>query len=379
VSLERENKRKRAARKLANPALWHVSGKPLPFGCLDCTERRLCGGLRVKAQMFDCMDLCCAEPDSCNQFACPKVARFSRLVNEVGSLELGQYMRPVRSPRTVPDYVPCMLDSSGIVGPLSIPVVAVSLYSVVDLRSGLARFSSLPDLLQHFRLDSRTRVILTATDKDGPVESFWEYMQPKATAASLRQLNPLLVATPNFSMHIDAPRHDNLLSMARIRFCFEAFAGAGLSVALHVNGRTPHDFSRWSEYIAASPGINTLTYEFGTMGRSERRRAWHAEQLVRLASLVGRPLRLLLRGGSAYLHELRGVYKQVTLLDTNALMRAKKRRGAVRRGDRVVWRNSPTDPGEPLDALFMHNVRVCRSAQRRARTLIHSGDSALTL
>jgi len=320
--------------------------------------------------MYDCMDLCCGEPDSCKQFACPNAARFSGLVNEVGGLDLGKYVRPVRSPRALPDYVPCVLDAGNIAGPLSIPVVALSLYSVVDRRSGLARFTSAQELLQQFRLESRTRVILTATDKDRPVESFWEYMQPKATAASLRTLNPLLVATPNFSMHCNAPRHDNLLSMARIRFCFEAFAGAGLPVALHVNGRTPQDFLRWAEYIAASPGIEIITYEFGTMGRSEPRRAWHAEQLVRLAARIGRPLRLLVRGGGVHLQELLSAYEQVTLLDTTALMRAKMRRSALRRGARLSWRTSPTAPGEPIDDLFLHNVRVCRAAQRRVLSTI---------
>ncbi|MFO0831560.1 MAG: DUF4417 domain-containing protein [Phycisphaerales bacterium] len=354
--------------KLADPSLWHRDGGEIHLGCSQCNERELCGGLSIGAPVHNCLDLCCGNHGSCTRYACPlSVRRYAALVNEVGGLALRPYTKPVAPMLAVPDYVPTILDAGSLAGPLHIPVVAISLYKVIDGRTGLAKFSSRQELLAAFRIYSDAKVILTASAEDALVERFWEHRQSKATAESLKKIRPALIATPNFSMHAEAVRHDNLVSMARIAACFEDFASAGLPAALHVNGRTPHDFDRWAIYLNQSPWISVVSYEMGTMGRSSVRRAWHAAQLVRLARSVNRPLSLLIRGGAEHLTMLAEAFGRVVWTDTTAHMKAKKRQIGTSSSAAVSWRSSPTKAGEPIDELLLHNIRVY---QRMTRALL---------
>jgi len=345
--------------------LWHVTGREIALGCTRCIDQNLCGGLSASVDLFSCLDLCCGKPESCKKFACPNSQeRYSKLLNEVGGFALRPYKRPVVQPKALPFYVPYMQDAGCLAGPVSLPIVAVSLYTLIDPNTGLARFRSKREVLEHYKIGNRAKLVITATHKDKFVERFWSSMRPKDTAESLRRLRPAIVGTPNFSMHLGAPRHDNMLSMSRIAECFEAFAAARLPVALHVNGRTSRDFERWAEYLRASPDVRTITYEFGTQSKSSLRRAWHAEQLAELASNVPRELTLMLRAGSAHIAELSSVFSRIVLIDTNPNMQAKFRKQASLVAGRVEWSQQETDEGEPVDELLSRNVVVCRRVAR---------------
>lgn len=356
---------RKVRKRIAAPALWHQAGNGVQLGCTKCPELEVCGGLSVKAPIFDCMSFCCGSPATCKRYACPQnPKRYSALVNEVGGLELRPYRRQVARTRPLPSYIPILLDTGSLGGPLSLSTVAISLHSVIDKRTGLARFHSRDEMLTRFKLENTTRVLLFGTGTDRDVESFWHCHAPKKTAESLRKLRPALVTTPNFSMHADVIRHDNFVSMARIADCLEQFAAAGLPVALHVNGRTPRDFERWTEYLIGSPGVYAVAYEMGTMGGSSPRREWHAQQLIKLAQNVGRPLMLVMRAGSKHLPHLADAFNYVVSLDTSAHMKAKMRRAACCSGGKLSWISSPTATGEPIDDLFMANVRTCRRVTR---------------
>lgn len=352
--------------KLADPSLWHQPGGEVHLGCEHCVERDLCGGLRVGASIHNCMTLCCGQPDACKRYVCPmNPSRYAELVNEVGGFELRPYKGRGAHVVALPTYAPCILDAGNLAGPLHIPTVALSLYSVIDHRTGLAKYSSREEMLTAFKLYPHARVILAATGEDKRVENFWHVLRPKKTAESLKLLRPALVATPNFSMHADTVRHDNLLSMKRIAACFEDFASAGLPVALHPNGRTDTDFARWTSYLNESPGISTLAYEMGTMGRSASRRSWHAEQLIVLAKNVRRPLTLVVRGGTKHLSDLARVYHHVVLLDTTAHMKAKKRQAASIVNGTIAWMPSPTKRGESIDGILLRNIRATQRGIHR--------------
>ncbi|TWT44435.1 hypothetical protein RAS1_08500 [Phycisphaerae bacterium RAS1] len=361
--------------KLADPSLWHQPGQEVKLGCTRCPELPQCGGLAIAAPAFNCMDLCCDNPKACRRYVCPKQRRYSKLVNEAGGFDLRPYKGRVAPMLTIPDYVPCVLDIGDLAGPLPLPVVAVSLYALIDSKTGLPRYHSRQELLARFRVDPEARIVITATGKDRDVERFWHVFRAKKTAESLRRLRPALIATPNFSMHADTVRHDNLVSMSRIASCFEEFAAAGLPTAVHVNGRAPHDFRRWLEYLNASPAIYSVSYEMGTMGRSAPRRAWHAQQLVMLARSVQRPLTLLLRGGFQHIPELSGAFARVIALDTSANMKAKMRQSARRVSGRLSWTPNPTPIGQPIDELLIHNIRVCGRSVRRTLRLPLAGQA----
>ncbi len=352
--------------KLANPSLWHQEGEEVKLGCTKCPELHQCGGLSIAASAFNCMDLCCGTPNGCRRVICPNQRRYSNMVNEAGGLDLRPYKGRVAPMLVIPDYVPCMLDVGTLVGPLPLPAVAISLYSIIDANTGLPRFTSRNELLARFKVDSDARLVITATGSDRNVERFWHVFRAKKTAEAIRMLRPSLIATPNFSTHADVVRHDNLVSMSRIASCFDEFASAGLPTALHVNGRTTHDFHRWAEYLNASPSIYAVAYEMGTMGRSSPRRAWHSAHLATLARAVRRPLTLLLRAGFAHIPELSSAFARVIAIDTSPNMKAKMRRSAHRVEGQLSWDATRTPSGTPIDKLLLHNVRVCSRSLHRA-------------
>ena len=166
-------------------------------------------------------------------------------------------------------------------------------------------------------------------------------------------------------MLTDVPRTDNLYAMKRILLAWTEMASAGIATALHVNGRTEHDYLRWSDLIAKRPEIEILAFEFATgCGRGERI-DWHVNQLCGLADRVGRPLAIVVRGGGRKLEELRQNFAQVTLVETDAFARAIRRRRAylyLTEAGRLEWAEFPTPEGAPIDDLFAHNVILVRKS-----------------
>jgi hypothetical protein len=364
-------------RAYAAPELWYAPGREVKLGCSRCPDVDRCGGLATEAPLFDCMSLCCGRPDACTRYACPRRRQYSGLVNEVNGLDLRPYTRPVAPRASLPSYLPYMPDRGSLAGPLNLDAVAIGLYSIVDRQSGLARFASRDELLAHFRLSPHTKLVITASGPDRDVENFWHVLQVKNTAESLLALRPALITTPNFSMHAGTVRHDNLVSIARIGYCFEAFAAAGLPVAPHINARTPFDFARWVEFLNRSPGVHTIAYELGTVGKSEVRRRWHVEQLVRVARSVGRPLGLVVRAGSSHLAELSAAFTSVMFVDSDPVMKAKFRQAAAVDGSSLVWQQRHTDIGHAIDEVFVHNVKVSRRFYRsRLQSVSGSAQSA---
>ncbi len=352
-------------RQLAEPSLWHHNGREIQLGCAACVDRGPCGGLSVGAPIHNCLDLCCGKPETCQRYACPlNPERYTALVNEVGGFELRPFRGRIASMPALPDYIPCLLDSGSLGGPVHLPTVAVPLHSVIDCRSGLARFSSREEVLARFKVYGEARIVLTGVATDRHVEAFWPALLPKQTAMSLKRLRPAFITVPNFSLHADTVRHDNLLSMARIAACVEEFAVAGLPVVPHINARTPRDYERWAEYLINSADICAIACEMGSMGRSASRRAWHAAQFVELARLVKRPLTLVVRGGTAHLADLGAVFHRVMLLDTTPHMKAKMRQSATYSHGTLTWTPSPTAAGQAVDEILLHNVRSCQRAFR---------------
>lgn len=130
--------------------------------------------------------------------------------------------------------------------------------------------------------------------------------------------------------------------------------------------------------MIASPQINAVAYEMGTIGRSAPRRAWHAQQLVALARNVHRSLTLVIRAGWSHLAELSSAFERVIMLDTTAHMKAKMRQSAVRTGCRLTWKSTPTAAGEAIDQLLRHNIRDSRRATRELLSSPPASDLTIT-
>jgi hypothetical protein len=150
--------------------------------------------------------------------------------------------------------------------------------------------------------------------------------------------------------------------MKRIGLVHAEFLDAGMPAALHINGRTDTDFKRWTEFIVARDEITHVAYEFTTgPGWADRRRQ-HAAWLLHLATNVGRPLHLVVRGGIDLLASFAAVFAGVTFLETDSFMKTMMRqRATLLDNGRISWNSSPTEPGAPLDEMLVANIRTMKT------------------
>src|SRR5688572_18532769 len=102
--------KKLAKRKPPSPpeaALWFNRDLPLKLGCTLCPDLAICGGLRIKAGIFDCRSLCaCARGGKRCFGVCRKdPVAFIRRVNEVNGFAFDDIPRcaPLRAP-ALPGY-----------------------------------------------------------------------------------------------------------------------------------------------------------------------------------------------------------------------------------------------------------------------------------
>lgn len=342
--------------------LWHDGSRNTQsIGCGCCPEIQICGGLRVATPLFDCLNLCCGNPGSCDR-VCRNQPDFAARVREVATFSFDNVPRAAVLPSAVlPDIVPILFHGKRRSGVLRHDTVALSLYSMFDRRDGTPRFTSHEALCREYRVEPGTRLILTGTATDGPLERWWELGEAtrRRVLRSLRDIGVVMATTPNYSVFSDQPRWNDMHAMKRILITHHEFLDEGVPAALHVNGRTDTDFRRWAEHVAARPEIKHLAYEFTTGTQWVGRRERHARWLGEIAAIAGRSIDLVVRGGAEVLPALRSDFRRVTVLNTAIFMKTMMRRRAVRNGEAPIrWQQAPTEVGAPLDELLADNVAV---------------------
>lgn len=341
--------------------LWHDGrSNTLPFGCLRCLDRDACGGLQIERTLFDCLDICCRNPEKCDS-VCPNRGGFAHRVWEINGFQLDNVPRATRLPEPdLPSVVPILYNGSGRETPFIAPAVCLPLYRFIGRHGGKARYADAAAVAQAFRFDVGTPVILTGVANDSPLERWWNLGPGRLEAIRrLRDMGVSLVTTPNFSLFTDRPRWDDMHSMKRIAMTHEEFLREGLPAALHVNARTEHDWERWTEYISSRDEVTHVSFDFGTGAGWTDRSNWHASQLAGLAQNVGRTLHLVARGEgteSGILPRLLAAFDETTVLETTCFIKTVMRQRATRTVDgRLKWRANPTEPGHPVDLLLEHN------------------------
>jgi hypothetical protein len=308
------------------------------------------------------MHLCCGNPSSCDAVCRNKPEEFAQRVREVGGFTLENVSRAAAlDAPELPSLVPVIFHGNKRSPKFSgAGVVCLPMYKLIEARTGAVRFTNPQQLRERFGLEKWTKVILTGTSTDPALERWWSFGRRRIDAIrSLKMLDVSLVTTPNYSLFTDQPRWDDLHSMKRIAIVHQEFLEAGLPAALHVNARTERDWDRWGEFIAGRPEISHLAFEFATGAGWGGRIDWHVEQLCRLRVVVGRPLHLVIRGGSTILPRLFDAFEKVTCLETSIFVKTMHRKAAVlRTGGLVRWRQAPTEQHELLDMLLNYNWTV---------------------
>lgn len=349
--------------------LWDDPSLPMKLGCTACPELQLCGGLRIAAGVFDCRVLCaCQRTGKRCSGVCRRDARvFIRRVRDVGGFEFDNVPRcePAEA-KAISDYVPIIYNGTNRIGLLDGGTVAVPLLSVFNQQSGTGRFETREEMLEYFRLSRRTRIILTGVAEDRAIERWWSLGDRPRLIETLKPLGVEMVTAPNYSLFTDVSRLDNLQNMKRIALTFAEFMAGGMPCALHVNGRTPRDYERWTGFVAERDEVSSIAFEF-TTGTAGARGEWHRDQLVALARQVGRPLHLFVRGGRRHLQPLTAAFSSVTVLDAGPYLKTKHRqRARLSMGAELEWRLWRTSNGEALDDLLQHNIAMARhSAELR--------------
>jgi hypothetical protein len=283
-------------------------------------------------------------------------------MQEVGGFELDNVpAAPALAQIGLPSVVPMVYHSYARMRVPAASVVALSLYEFFHKRTGELRFKNRQAVLDRFKIDDRTAIILSGTDEDPPLERWWQLADRQAIARALGALGARLITSPNYSLFDDVPRLDNLYNMKRIAVTSSEIQDAGVPCALHVNARTDRDWDRWIEYLIAHNEYENVAFEFGTGAGARQRMPWHVDQLCRLAREVCRPVTLVVRGGLAVLPVLAKAFAGVTFIDTAAFIKAQRRQRAQIGDEGLVWEKSPTPKGQPIDELFDHNIATVRS------------------
>lgn len=206
--------------------LWHDERRHTPsLGCMACPERSLCGGLSIAGAAFDCTDLCCSEPESCDK-VCRCNPDFSDRVREVDGFALEAMSRtPILAPPSLPRVVPVLFHGNRRTGGLAYAVVALPFFRVLDRHGGTPRFATRQALLAAFGIAPGTPIVLTGIDRDAPLERWWGLGEARRRAAirALLAVGAVLATTPNYSLFVDVPRWDDLHAMKRIAIVHREF------------------------------------------------------------------------------------------------------------------------------------------------------------
>lgn len=334
---------------------------PVALGCSTCPHFVDCGGLCVKAPIFDCLDMCCKTPETCTRVCREQPAHvFVDQLREIDGFGLGNVQRAPRIDHPVTsEIVPLIYHGSRRTRELRNEAFALPLPDLVNFRRGRLRFPNRAALTTHYRIPADAKIILSGVNLDHRIEPWWRLGQRRIEIIDeMRRLDIDLVTTPNFSVVLDQPRTDDMHAMKRILVTFAEFASAGLACALHPNGRTERDFERWNNEIVARPEVTTLAYEFITGPGRKARQDWHLDRLADLAAHAGRHLDIVVRGDPGVIGFLRQHYRKVIYIETTAFMKSLKRQRAERAGnDRLLWVPTRMEEGEAVDDLFVHNLQ----------------------
>lgn len=380
---------KLAVRKspLNTQALWDdATCSSSSLGCWTCVDQKQCGGAHKSASFFDCADYCqCPDKASCDLVCRGNPANFVERVREIGGFDLMNMLHVSGAAiDPLPSMIPLVEHNSARQETLNFPIVALPLYKLIDLTKGVVRFSDREVLAKQFGIDARARVVLSGVGRDLKIERYWAMPNRPEVLAQLKSLDIALITPPNFSVLTDVSRTDNLHAMKRILIAYTEMLQAGLPSALHINARTERDYQRWAEVITAHTEIQCLAIEFATGAGRGNRIEWHVDHLRKLADHVGRPLKLVMRGGNRVLEKLRLSFETVTTVDTEAFSKTRCRKKAYfTDAGKLTWKNSPTALGEPIDNLLRHNIAILHShhtclermhADRRIDSLERSAD-----
>lgn len=327
------------------------------LGCVNCSDRQVCGGIRPDAPIFSCRDYCCGQPDSCSRVCDRRPESFIDRCREVNGWGLENI--PARAPlsgQPMPVIIPEIYHSSRRTESLRTQAVAVPLRAVVRADLTGCRFSSKSDLLSNLKVTPRASIIIDCVGRDALIENFWAYRRQSNLIKAMARLSPAWVITPNYSVLTDVPRWDNLHAIKRIALVWSELVAEGIPTAITLNARTDQDWLRWTDFVVSRREVEAVAVEFGTGAKYADRRRVLLDKLHSLGEKTGGRLRLFMRGGRGFQAELSTAFQATHVIDTSVFMKTVYRQRIISTGVRVSTVKSPTSNEESIEDLLQHNV-----------------------
>jgi hypothetical protein len=345
---------------------------PMALGCVVCPDRETCGGIRKKQHAFSCLDDCCGKPETCDGMCPNNLLGFKERWREINGLELDNLPRaePCSAP-ALPSYIPYVYHGNCRAVPLDIPAVALPLRRF-HRHDGRPRFTSRAEVEATFGIAPHTQIMLIGSGRDKPIEAWWKLSEKRGPLlAALRALGVALITGPNYSMFTDEVRYNDMHAMKRIGTTWQEIVAAGIPGAYHLNARTPHDYQRLANFIAARPEVSDMAFEFKTGAAWRKRVGFHLAELAQLPRRAARPLHLVMIGGITAIPALAPAYDRVTYIDTSAFMNSVHRQRLYLGNDGKMKKISElTLTGQPIDDLLVENITTMRA---RVETLLNGG------
>lgn len=343
-----------------NRDYWHFDELELAKDCPGCLDFEVCGGLRTAKTPASCLSLCRCEPnakDHRNSVCTCDPKHLVQRKREVNGWGLDVPKCEPHTPSRLPGFVPLIYGRSGRKQVLPKEAVAVPIHRVYNFRRGKLSFSSREQLIERFLVRQDSKLVLSAVHHDRTIEGYWSHGRASGVAEALRDLRFDLITTPNFSVFADVQRWDNFHNMKRIAICWQELAASGNPTALHVNGRTEHDFRRWADFLIEHQEIASIAFEFQTGAASPARGEWCARNLCSIADKVARPLQLMIFAGLPHVPRLKKSFDDVVLVGAGPSMSAVHRKKLVKLNPGL---RSCTEVQSDLDRdrLFQHNIDV---------------------
>jgi hypothetical protein len=345
---------------------------PMALGCVVCPDRDTCGGIRKRQDAFSCLDDCCGKPDSCDGMCPNNLIGFKEKWREVNGLGLDNLPRAEAcAAPPLPSYIPYIYHGNRRAVPLDIPAVALPLRRFYR-HDGRPRFTSRAEVEATFGIAPHTQIVLIGSGRDKPIEGWWKLSEKRGPLlAAVQALGITLITGPNYSIFTDEVRYNDMHSMKRIGTTWQEIVAAGIPGAYHLNARTPHDYQRLANFIAARPEVTDVAFEFKTGASWRKRVGFHLAELVQLPKRVARPLHLVMIGGMTAIPALAPAYDRMTYIDTSAFMNSVHRQRLYLDNECKMRKISElTLAGEPIDDLLVENIAVMRS---RVESLINGG------
>jgi hypothetical protein len=305
------------------------------------------------------MDLClCKDPNACDM-VCPKAPqRYSRRLDEIGGFGFDNIpVRAFPAPPTISGYIPLVKGKVSNHRTLEMDYIAIPLTHAIKGRGLIQHAKTKAELIRDHGITPRKGWIVTGIEDDRQVERIWKLNNHREIFQGLKDAGVVLATVSNLSLYADCPRHDNLHAMKRIALLWFIMNDAGLPTALHINGRTDHDFERWAAFIERQYSITTIAFEFLTGAKPLDDANRYCERLIALARRVKRPLTLVLRSSLDIANRLRPEFHQLVWLSATPYIRTVKRHQAIQdEKKRLQYKPRGGNAQAPIGSLFKANV-----------------------